>query len=62
MKVLKDNKILRGMIAEMMFEMHYDSPHVNQWFGDSGGKTQWSEVLAMFSFLRKHGLRLHYWP
>lgn len=53
---------LIGRISEMMFEMHYNSQNVNQWFGPTGGTTQWAEVFTMFAHLRQQGLALHYWP
>jgi hypothetical protein len=61
-KSIKKDQRLLGSISEIMFEMHYNSPHVNQWFGESGGKTHWIDVLELFYGLRKRGLRIHYWP
>jgi hypothetical protein len=61
-RILED-PVLSTMIGEMMFEMHYRSPHVNQWFGGMEVlDKEWIDVLALFTALRRKGLRLHYWP
>ena len=62
MEMLNQDDSLISMIGEMMFEMHYNSTHVNQWFVNSGGKKTWQDVMDLFQSLRRRGLRLHYWP
>lgn len=62
MKHIIDSPVLVAMLSEMMFEMHYNSQNVNQWFATTGGTTQWAEVFTMFASLRQRGLALHYWP
>ena len=62
MEIVNEDDSLVKMIGEMMFEMHYNSTHVNQWFGYSGGNKTWHDVMNLFQSLRHRGLRLHYWP
>ncbi|KAI3432815.1 hypothetical protein D9Q98_010398 [Chlorella vulgaris] len=51
---------LRGLISEMMFEMHYSHKDMAPWFGWPDSTYQ--DVLRLFHSLRQTGLRLHFWP
>lgn len=59
---IQSNPYSKEMISEMMFEMHYSSPHVNHWFGALGQGKSWKDVLQTFTALRQAGIRVHYWP
>lgn len=58
-QVLHDEQ-LRGLVSEVVFEMHYYHPDMEQWFRRP--KTQWVDVVNMFNQLRSAGVRVHYWP
>jgi hypothetical protein len=48
------------MVGDLMFEMHFNSTNVQQWFGNP--QKNYIQTLDLFHEARKSGLRIHYWP
>lgn len=54
---------LRGLVAELFFEMHYHHTDMAPWFSVFGAPpAKYYDVIALFSRLRSKGFGLHYWP
>lgn len=60
MKEFEQDDALRNMIADFMFELHYDSADMRVYFGTPD--LSYAEALTIFRSFRELGLPLHYWP
>ena len=57
---LVSDPFLRSAVTEVFFEMHYDSVHMEMYFGHP--KTKYLDVIDLFTDLRSSGMHIHYWP
>ncbi|KAI8107450.1 hypothetical protein M9435_002479 [Picochlorum sp. BPE23] len=60
MKEIMEDEHLQHIISELMFEMHYDSPDMERYFGKPN--MSYINVLETFRSCRQKGIFLHYWP
>lgn len=60
MKEIERDTELRGMISELMFEMHYNSRDMQLYFGTPS--MSYIETFETMRQFREMGLFLHYWP
>jgi hypothetical protein len=63
MEHFKAAKDVRGMVAEMFFEMHFDAD-LMRGIGPSWKNkvATHADSLEFMHALRRDGLRIHYWP
>jgi hypothetical protein len=60
MDEIRRDKDLRRILGELMFEMHYDSRDMRQFFGSPN--MSYSKTLETLRSYRELGIPLHYWP
>jgi hypothetical protein len=60
MEEIRRDASLQKMISEIMFEMHYNSRDMRQFFGEPN--MSYAGTLETLKQFRELGVFLHYWP